>query len=161
MTIKLEAAYHEAAHAIIANQSKFYEVNSGIDLGPHGRGGIDIRLSKEKLKKEGKSEEVASAHDPEVTKDLALVLTAGYAAEQIAQEKNGHLKPNLRSAKIDHDLLTETLVVAGLSRKFDFFETQVTELLKEKWASVEKIAARLFEAEKLSQEDLTSLLDET
>lgn len=145
MTIKKEAAYHEAAHALIAHRSTFHEFLGPINLADYGAGEAFVSLAKSKLKNAGKPASPNSQKDKNVTRDLAEILVAGYVAEQVAAEKDSSLKPNAKCAKPDHDLLQQQLAAAGLSKKYDRFQSQVKAKLEKEWPLLEMIAAFLLE----------------
>ncbi|RBW56096.1 hypothetical protein DS906_13915 [Ruegeria sp. A3M17] len=160
MKIKLEAAYHEAGHIVAAKRSIFHDVVGGVDLEAYGAGGTHISLSKTKLRNAGKIQSPSSQHDKDVAKDLAVVLTAGFAAEQIAAQKNLALTPNRQCADPDYDFLDDVLQNAGLSRKTDRAELAAHTLLTQEWEKVERIAALAFEKGGLSSAQLDELINE-
>jgi hypothetical protein len=143
MAIKKEAAYHEAAHALIAHRSTFHNFLGPINLAEYGAGEAFVSLSNSKLASAGKPISPDPAKDVDVIRDLAEVLVAGYVVEQIAAEKDSSLKPNAECAKPDHDLLQQQLAAAGLSKKYDRFQTQAKASLEKEWPLVEKLAAFL------------------
>ena len=157
MDIKREAAYHEAGHVVIAKLSMFHDVVSGIDLSKYGSGYADISLSKSKLIKAGKKPDASSQTEKVVTQDFAIVMTAGYAAEQIAAEKNPNIVPNRRCADPDYLLLHQSLKNAGLSKKTDVAEASVRALLLENWEYVERIASAAFDKGGLTFSELAEL----
>lgn len=143
MTIQREAAFHEAGHAISAHRSKFHAIVGPINLQQYGAGEIFVSLSKRKLQAAGKPVAAASQKDKEVVKDLAVVLCAGLVSERLAEEKIG-LKANPNCAIPDHDLMKQQLVNAGLSARFDHYETSARQLLETKWALVTSLADLLY-----------------
>ena len=144
MSIKREAAFHEAGHAIVAYRSRFHNVIAGINLERHGAGEIFISLSKKKLAAAGKSLELAALLDPEVAIDLAVILCAGLVAERIAEERDDSLKADSTCAVPDHRLMEQQLEAAGLPKKFDTHEDVAKALLISEWALVDALAERLF-----------------
>lgn len=158
MSVKKEAAYHEAGHAVIAYKSKYHSIVSGLDIKNYGSGEMFIGLSKAKLNAAGKKPDESSATDRDVVKDLALVLTAGYVAEQLAAEKDNTLLPNRDCARDDHSYLVNALQDAGLSKKFDLAEGDVRLLLTADWPLVEKLADALFSKQSLDFDDVMALL---
>lgn len=160
MKIKLEAAYHEAGHVVAAKCSKFHDVVGGIDLEAYGAGRSNISLSKSKLQSAGKIPNPGIEYEKEVVQDLAVVLTAGHAAEKIAKQKNEALRPDRKCADPDYNLLDDFLQKSGLSRKTDRAENLAYELLSQEWDKVEKIAALSFEKGGLSFTQLSDLMDE-
>ena len=158
--MKRDAAYHEAGHGIVARLSRFHEIVGGIELADYGAGEGFISLSKRKLKAAGKQEDESTAKDKDVARDLALILTAGYIAEKVAAEQNKTLTPSLECAKPDHDMLRDVLSGAGLSKKFDHFESSVEEILRIRWDAVEALADFLFECGSVEYDTLDEKLCE-
>ncbi|MEF8762212.1 hypothetical protein, partial [Stenotrophomonas sp. A3_2] len=66
MTIKREAGYHEACHAILTARSRFHRLAGEINLTEYGQGEIYVSLSRQKLLAAGKTPIAATAQDPEV-----------------------------------------------------------------------------------------------
>ena len=81
MTIKREAAFHEAGHAVTAHRSRFHALVGPINLRQYGAGGIFVSLSKSKLQTAGKPTDASSQKDKEVAIDLAIILSAGLVAQ--------------------------------------------------------------------------------
>jgi hypothetical protein len=160
MAIKLEAAYHEAGHVVAAKRSKFHDVVGGINLEAYGSGQTDISLSKSKLQKAGKIPSSGSQRDKDVAQDFAVVMTAGFVAEEIAAEKNSKIVPNRQCADPDYSVLDGALVGAGLSRKTDRAEISARDLLLQDWDKVERIAALAFEKGGLTFTQLDELISE-
>jgi hypothetical protein len=158
MTIKREAAYHEAAHAVVTYHSRFHALVGPINLAKYGQGEIFISLSKSKLNAGGKPATPDARYDREVVNDFALILTAGYVAEQLAAESDETLKPNLGCAMPDHELLRQQLSAAGMSTKFDRAEADVREVLKSKWDSVERLANFLYEKCEASVDQILAVI---
>ncbi|MEQ9346866.1 MAG: hypothetical protein RIG26_10530 [Thalassospira sp.] len=154
MTIKKEAAFHEAGHAVTAHLSKFHSILGEVRLESYGAGEVYISLSKSKLVANGKSPDASSARDKEVAKDLAVVLSAGLVAECIAETKDLSLSANPRCAEPDHEYLKKNLEDAGLSKKFDRHEKVAKELLEKNWDLVQKLADYLFEKKVVDAVDL-------
>ncbi len=88
MTIKREAAYHEAGHAVLAERSKYHRFLGPIILSNYGSGAADISLSTGRLQSAGKITDKSAAKDKDVAKDFAVILVAGFVAEQLASEKD-------------------------------------------------------------------------
>ena len=144
MTVKLEAAYHEAGHAVAGYFSQFHRIVGSISLAEYGAGDIYVALSVSKLQAAGMQPDVSARRHPEVAKDLAIVLSAGLVAERLAARKNSSLKPNPDCAEPDHDFLRQELKDAGLSQKFDRHETAAERILTTNWSIVEGLAQYLF-----------------
>lgn len=144
MTIKREAAFHEAGHAVAAHRSRFHNVVGQINLATYGAGEIYVSLSKQKLIAEGKPATPSAQLDKEVAKDLAVVLVAGLVAERLAQESDGDLKANPMCAEPDYHLMQQNLDAAGLSKKFNLHEEAAKIVLNSNWPLVDALAAYLF-----------------
>ncbi len=144
MTIKREAAFHEAGHAIAAHRSKFHALAGPINLEQYGAGQIFVSLSKRKLQAAGKPVANDSQKDKEIATDLAVVLCAGLVSERLAEEREG-LKANQDCAVPDHDLMKQQLANAGLSERFDRHETSARQLLETEWSLVSSLAGLLYQ----------------
>lgn len=143
MSIKREAAYHEAGHAVAAYRSKFHNVIGTINLADYGAGEIFIFLSKSKLATYGKSNDQKLQYDKEVAVDLAVVLCAGLVAERIAERLGDGITANTACAEPDHSLQKAQLKMAGLSQNYDLHETTARCLLESEWSLVAELAAML------------------
>lgn len=145
MTIKMVAAYHEAGHAVLTYRSKYHSLEKTISLNDYGSGEIFVSIEPSKLKGAGLPSPVKSQNNVMVTRDLALILVAGYVAEQIAAKLDNNIKPHLDCAKPDHDFLRMKLAAAGLSKRFDKFEREAAVLLNKEWHLVRGLAEFLFQ----------------
>lgn len=145
MTIKREAAFHEAGHALAAHRSKFHNIIGSINLEDYGSGEIYVSLSKEKLQTQGKAPNISAERDKEVAADLAVVLAAGLVAEQVAEVREHGLTANIKCAVPDHKLLQLQLANAGLSKKFDIHQNTARQLLEAEWSLVVDLSNYLFE----------------
>lgn len=154
MSIKKEAAFHEAAHAITAYYSKFHGLVHEINLMNYGAGEIFVSLSKSKCKNQGKSPTPETARDEDVSKELAVILCSGYVGEQIAAEYDSSLVPSRNAAGPDYQLAVQNLKAAGLSHKYDFHHDNARKILERNWEVVNKLANHLFEVKKMSCEDI-------
>ena len=144
MAIKREAAYHEAAHAVLANLSKYHAIIGNINLLNYGAGEIYISLSRSKCAAGGKPQDPSAQKDKEVARDFATVLCAGLVGEQIASERDSTLTPNPECAVPDHALVEQQLQIAGLSKKHDLYQSQAREVLEKHWDTVERLATYLW-----------------
>jgi len=136
---RLEAAYHEAGHALLAYLSD-YHLMGPIDLKSAGHGGLYVGLSKAKCLQAGKKADPAIAREPEVARDFAVILVAGFVAEQIAAEKNPAVTPDAAFAVPDHENLARVLAAANLSRKTDRYEELARRKLTDHWDQVQSLA---------------------
>jgi hypothetical protein len=159
MTIKREAAFHEAGHAVVAHRSRFHNIVGPINLASYGAGAIDISLSKMKLAANGKPTGPASARDKEVASDLAVVLSAGLAAERIAEAREIGLKANPTCALPDHELLQHQLAMAGLPTNFDQYEKAAKQLLESEWTLMVDLAEFLFKQVSSDPFDVRQFID--
>jgi hypothetical protein len=158
MTIKLEAAYHEAGHVVLAHLSKFHGLGGSINLGTYGAGIAPVCLSRSKLVNCGKTPDRTSRLDKEVAKDLAVILCAGLVAEQMAAEIDPTLTADAECAMPDHEFMRQELTAAGLSRYFDRHEQIARELLIANWKLVNTVAVHLFTETQLSLDELIAIL---
>jgi len=158
VAIKHEAAFHEAGHAVVAYLSAYHSTAGGIELAVYGKGEFLVALNKIKLRNAGLPPTEESAKNPVVAKDLARVLVAGLVAERIAAERDDTLVPHPPSAAPDHELARQILEEAGLSRKFDRFEVEANDLLRERWEVVEALADWAFRAGSIGGADLIVFL---
>lgn len=143
MTVKREAAFHEAGHAVAAHHSKFHNIVGPINLEDYGSGEIYISLSKSKLAGHGKAADASSARDKEVVADLAVVLAAGLVAERLAEKREPGIVAIPRCALPDHELLLQQLAGAGLPEIIGPYEDQARQLLESEWGLVHKLAEHL------------------
>lgn len=160
MTIKIEAAFHEAGHAVVAHRSRFHNIAGPINLAAYGSGTIDISLSGAKLLSQGKAPTASAAKDKEVAVDLAVVLSAGLVAEQLAAGKVQGITANPKCAAPDHDLLQQELAAASLSKKFDKHEGTARQLLESEWSLVAALAAYLLEKISVQSTDVTAFIEQ-
>ena len=160
MTIKHEAAYHEAGHAVAAHFSQFHAIVGPIDLGLYGSGEIYISLNKTKVTAANKRADPSIAKDKDVAQDLAIVLCAGLVAERIAAKKMGGLIPNEQCALPDYDLMKQQLAAAGLSKHFDRHEAAAANILKKKWSIVDALAKFLYAQISVNAWDVLDFIEE-
>jgi len=158
VTVKLEAAYHEAGHAVAAHYSRFHTIVGPINLQSYGAGEVFVGFNAPKCVAAGLPADARTALRPEVTRDLGVILVAGLAAERIAAKRNPALAPNERCANPDYDLLRQQLEAAGLSKKTDIVEGQAVAILTARWPLVEGLAEALFNAGELMPIEIRELL---
>ena len=160
MTIKLEAAFHEAGHAVVAYRSRFHNIVGPINLAEYGSGEIYVSLSRVKLQAQGKASEASAEKDKEVAVDLAVVLSAGLVAERLAEVRGQGTTANPECSAPDHEMLQQQLVGAGLSKKFDRHEGTAKQLLESEWPLVAALSAYLFERISVEAEDVTVFIEQ-
>lgn len=158
MTIQREAAYHEAAHAVLAHISIFHAIVGDINLLRYGAGELYISLSRSKCAAGGKPQDASAQRDQEVAKDLAIVLCAGLVGEQIASELDSTLTPNPECAEPDHALAEQQLQNAGLSKKYNLYQSQARDLLQKHWDTVEKLAKYLFANRSATRDQVVAII---
>lgn len=158
MSIKKEAAFHEAGHAVMAYLSDYHGLVSGIDLKVYGAGDVYIGLLKSKCAAAGLPQVLETAERPEVAKDIGHILVAGLVAEKIAAEHDKSLVPNPECALPDHDLLRQQLAAAGLSKKFDLLESETWAVLQKNWDAVQELANFLFENVVADKDQVESII---
>lgn len=154
MTIKKVAAYHEAGHVILAQMSRFHSVVKDMDLGQYGQGSAHISLSKHKLQLANLPADAASQRLPVVAVDLAVVLCAGYAAEELASQREPGIMPNVTCSGEDFKLAIEQLVASGAQQQ-DLVQycALAKEVLSMNWHYLQGLANRLFQLTVMSAED--------
>jgi ATP-dependent Zn protease len=158
MSIKKEAAFHEAAHAVTAYYSKFHRLVLEINLRNYGAGEVFVSLSRSKCLRHGKAPSAGTTKDPDVSKELAVILCSGYAGEQIASEYDPLLNPSLKSADPDYQIAVQNLKAAGVSHNLDIYNEEARISLKSKWNVVEKLAEHLFEQKKETAENIIEFI---
>ena len=158
MSIKKEAAYHEAAHAVTAYYSKFHYIVHEINLMNYGAGETFVSLSKSKCLKQGKQPTPETAKDKEVSKELAVILCSGYVGEQIASEHDASLTPSSSAAGPDYQIAMQNLKAAGLSHKLDFHHDNARRILEANWEIVEKLADHLLRQKRESAENIIEFI---
>jgi hypothetical protein len=117
-------------------------------------------LSSTKLRAAGKQPDASSAMDKEVASDLAVVLSAGLAAERIAEEKQSGLTANPQCAEPDHALMKQQLVFAGLHASIDQYEEAARRLLEAEWPLVTELAEFLFANVRTEAPDIVEFIDQ-
>lgn len=158
MTVKLEAAYHEAGHAVAAHHSRFHTIVGPINLLSYGAGEVYVGLNAGKCVAAGLPADARTALRPEVARDLGLILVAGLAAERIAAQRNDAIIPNERCADPDYQLLHQQLATAGLSKKTDNIEREAIALLTAHWVLVEELAEAMFSSGRMTPVEIRALL---
>jgi len=159
MTIKREAAFHEAGHAVAAYRSRFHSIVGTIKLAEYGAGQADVSLSKKKLVASGKPANQAAQMDKEVAADLAVVYCAGLVAERIAERMELGLKANPKCAEPDHVSALQQLSAAGLSQKLDLHERAAERLLEKDWNLVAALAENLLASGSADAADVLAFLN--
>lgn len=159
MTKKLEAAYHEAGHVVLAWLSAYHNVVAGIDLYAYGAGAAVVSVSKSKCRAVGKPEDESAGRDKDVAQTSVAILMGGYQAELIAAESNSAMKPNRSCADPDYVLAAQLLADAGLSKKTDRAAQAANAVLRDNWDMVEKIAKAAFAKGSLTFIELYDILD--
>jgi GNAT superfamily N-acetyltransferase len=145
-TIKREAAFHEAGHAIAACRSAFHWLAAGaIRLEEYGAGEAQVSLSKSKLRQAGKVPSAVAMRDPEVAKDLAVILVAGLVAEQVAQSMGQDVTANSSCAAPDHALIKQSLENAGVELNIQAYENTARHMLQSEWPLLLSLADLLFD----------------
>lgn len=138
--MSIEAAYHEAGHAVLARKSLHHEVVKEIRLGAYKSGCTSISLSRKKLTRAGKSPDELARLDPEVAVGFAVILCGGLVAEEIANQKGINISPSASSAAPDHAAARIELVDAGLADDLKPYEAIARELLNLHWVDVVALA---------------------
>ena len=142
MNIKRESAFHAAGHTIAAHRSRFHNVVGSINLADRCLGASHIGPSATKLAASGQA---SAERDKEVAVDLAVILSAGLVAEQLAGDLEQGISADPSYSDPDHELMRQRLAGAGLSRRFDRHEATARQLLEAEWDLVCRLAAYLLE----------------
>jgi len=143
MTIKREAAFHEAGHAVAAHRSMFHAIVGPINLAAYDSGEVYVSLSRKKLQANGKVGSAAAGADKGVAADLAVVLAAGLVSERLATAWEPGLTPMPDYAVPDHELLRQQLAGAGLPPELKSYEETVAQALQSDWRLVRALAEYL------------------
>lgn len=161
MSIKMEAAYHEAGHVVVAAKSKYHNVVDGINLASYGQGEVSISVDSAKCRAEGKDvdNEERARKDKDIARESSIIFMAGYQAELQAAAANPNLTPNRSSANPDYTVAEAVLARAGLSKKTDRAEAAAADILRQNWGLVEKIANEAFLKSSLSFDELHKILN--
>jgi ATP-dependent Zn protease len=161
MSIKKEAAYHEAGHVVVAAKSKYHNVVDGITLSAYGQGEASISLSKAKCLAECKTfvDAKSIGKDKDIAREAAIIFMAGYQAELLAAAANPMLTANRSTADPDYELAAEVLARAELYERTDCAEQAATEILLQNWELVEKIANAAYSQSSLSFDELHEILN--
>lgn len=154
MTIKKVAAYHEAGHVILAQLSRFHSAVNDIDLGEYGQGSAQISLSRHKLQLANLAADASSQRLPMVAVDLAVVLCGGYAAEELASQREPGITPDVSCSGPDFSLAIQQLATAGAQQQ-DLVQycALAKEVLNMNWHYLHGLAGRLFELGVMSAQD--------
>lgn len=160
MTVKPEAAFHEAGHAVVAHRSSFHNIVGPINLAEYGSGEMYVSLSRAKLQAQGKAPNALAAKDKEVAVDLAVILAAGLVAERLAEVREQGIIANPECAAPDHKMLQQQLAESGLSKKFDRHEDAARQLLETEWPLVAALAAHLLERISVMPADVTAFIEQ-
>jgi hypothetical protein len=152
-----EAAYHEAAHAVLAAKAKYHSIVGGIDLGASKSGVTYVSLSRSKCLASDMPVQSA-ARNAMVVRELVRILCSGYAAELVAKEKGIDLLPNMESSKPDYAHAQQQLRGMGLPAKLNDFQRDAIELVRDNWSDVEKIALVLKERKELDASEVLEML---
>ena len=158
-TIKREAAFHEAGHAVAAHRSKFHAIVGPINLAGYGSGEVYISLSKRKLQANGKVASAAARSDKDVAADLAVVLAAGLVSERLAAAREPGLTPMPVCAVPDHELLRQELRGAGLPQELTSYEDTATQVLESEWRLVHDLAGYLFQHVSVDPDDILEFIE--
>ena len=142
MTQTLEAAYHEAGHAVLAHLSDYHFVSGPVSVASFGGGLTDISPSKKRLKQAGK-DPASYDSDPEVAQEMAGILAAGLAAKHIAAAFHYDLSPNPTLSKPDHQLIAKITAAAGITSDITPYQYEAAGVLCVYWKVVATLANEL------------------
>jgi hypothetical protein len=160
MTIKREAAFHEAGHSIVAWRSTYHSLAPGvIRLERYGAGEARVSLSRRKLESGGKVVSPTIMNDPDVVKDLAVILAAGLVAEEVAQGMGEHITANPSCAAPDHAFMKQNLAAGGLQMDIQIYESAARQILQREWSLLHDLANLLFNSGSLEAVDVAEFID--
>lgn len=154
MSIKKEAAYHEASHAVLTLNSRFHGLVHEINLADRGAGEAFISLSRSKCIENNKPGNSSAILDKEVAREFATILYGGFIGEQIAAERDSSIVPLPECAEDDHTLAAKILTDANLSKKHDRLDKEARETLNALWKKVDELANILYLQESVSAADI-------
>jgi hypothetical protein len=160
MSIQLEAAFHEAGHAVITHRPKFHFIVGPINLQEYGQGEFFTALGKTQLKENGKDVDAATAYsDADVAVDLVIILAGGLVAERLAAEQDPVPKPNSGCARPDNEFIHELLKGARLPRKTEKYRAAAKAILTAEWQLVVDLAQYLVERESVDPQAIADFID--
>ncbi len=160
MTVQAEAAYHEAAHAVLAHLSLFFTLAGSVSVQNAGTGFADVGPSRRKLAARSKPTDVSVENDPEVMTELAVILFAGMEGEIIAEERIPGLQADVDRSEPDIAFALEKLEAANVSSELDVFRADARERLEANWGKVEKLAQQLLARRSMLANEVAELVDE-
>ncbi|ELK8586320.1 TPA: hypothetical protein ACX3A9_004549 [Vibrio parahaemolyticus] len=155
----LEAAYHEASHAVLAEKSCFHRVVKAINISKHGTGECPVSLSKEKVEACGKEVHSGISSDVEVTEDLVVILCGGYVGEWYAQEQYDGITADINSASNDHERAELMLSNAHINHDLDHYREFAGQILSQDWDKVEKLARYLINHGSIEPWDIPGVIN--
>ncbi|MFZ6732438.1 hypothetical protein ACO0LG_10985 [Undibacterium sp. Ji42W] len=159
MKQELAAAYYQAGIAVVAHHSKYHRVIGDITLLNFGSGETFISLSRSKCIENGMPPHEESKNDPDVSKDLAIILSAGTVAEHIGSESDANIKPSKNASGSEYMKAVEKIKNTEHSQKYDFHHANARLELEKHWDSVERLAQLLFKNTTATSEDIDIILN--
>lgn len=160
MQSHIEAAFHEAAHAVVAHTSAYFTLAGAVSIQNAGTGFADIGPSRRKLTAASKPIDASIDTDPQVASELAIILLAGLEGEIIAEERNTALRADVARSEPDICFASEKLVAATVTTDLDALRGEARERLVANWSKVERLAHQLIAQGSLLAVDVVDLLNE-
>lgn len=158
------AAFHEAAHAVVAVCGKWTKLAGPVIL--HGRGGGDVVMSTD-----GKAAARALRADPGFSRDvprlhLIRALLAGPVAERILRDRGqAELSDEAftRASELDYANVSEQIgrLASSPPDLLDRLEAEVRQRLEQPavWSAVERFAAILLDRGRLEVDEASAILN--
>lgn len=159
MPNQIEAAFHEAAHAVVAHTSAYFTLVGSVSIQNAGTGFTDIGLSRRKLTAASKPIDASVETDPLVASELAVILLAGLEGEVIAEELNPSLRADVDRSEPDVTLAVEKLEAASVTVNLEEFQREARRRLEANWPKVDALAHQLVSRGSLLAIDLADHLD--
>jgi hypothetical protein len=160
MPSHIEAAFHEAAHAVVAHTSAYFTLAGTVSIQNAGTGFADIGPSRRKLTAAAKPIDASIDADPQIASELAIILLAGIEGEIIAEEQNTTLRADVDRSEPDICFAVEKLEAAKVATDLDVLRGEARERLEANWSKVERLAQQLIAQGALPAVDVVDLLNE-
>ena len=158
-TSPLDAAFHHAGHAVTAHLSKFHNLALPLRTDVFGNGEVTAALSRRKLMAASKVASVEARYDPEVVISIVTILCAGLAGEELAAARGFAVVPSAHRSTGDFTVARGELAMAGMDDDVAPYCALAGDLLKQHWASVERIAHELAARGALGPDDIADIIE--
>jgi len=157
--MSIEAAYHEAAHAVLTARSKLHTLSGVVNIGGYGLGTgfSDAGPSRKKCAANGISESSAP-NNAVVVREFVRILCAGYAAECEGKDRGLVLIPDINRSVPDFLEAQRQLRHLGLSEKLNGFHQEALDLVKHYWDDIQMVAAALESRQEIPASEVLEML---